>query len=49
MALHDILAGDLLDNDFMDNIMNEGDDIKMEEGLDFRRKYLKPIIFKAHV
>ncbi|ODN00515.1 Histone-lysine N-methyltransferase 2C, partial [Orchesella cincta] len=37
MALQDILTGDLLDNDFMDNIMNDGDDIKVEEGLvDFR-------------
>lgn len=35
----DILAGDLLDNDFMDNIMSEGDDMKVEEGLvDFRGK-----------
>lgn len=37
IAFQDILTGDLLDNDFMDNIMNEGDDIKVEEGLvDFR-------------
>lgn len=37
MAFHDILTGDILDNDFMDNIMSEGDDIKVEEGLvDFR-------------
>lgn len=37
MAFQDILTGDLLDNDFMDNIMSEGDDIKVEDGLvDFR-------------